>query len=80
MALDSSKICFGLSDETDKDSFVIFLQLAGRKIFAETLAQRLSSEEICKLTDDFMVLIRKHFDEKEYHEIFLNDPNHHHKG
>ena len=77
---DPSKICFGLSEELDRSSFIHFLRLSGEKQFAETFAQRLSSEEILNLSDQFMALLRKHLTESEYHELFLQDKNHHHRS
>lgn len=81
MKTDSSKICFGLTEELDQDSLVSFLALAGREKFAETFAKRLSSSEIIELTDHFMKLLRRHLSEQEYHELFLNDKtaSHDHK-
>jgi len=78
MKLDASKICFGLSEDLDRDSLEIFLQLGGRPQFTSTFAKRLSSKEIIDFTDHFMKLLRNHLSEKEYHELFLNDQNHHH--
>lgn len=74
---DPSKICFGLSEDIDKESFAIFLQLAGRKEFADILAGRCSSEEILKTVDQFMILLKTHLNEQEYHELFLGDKHHH---
>lgn len=78
MKLDPTKICFGLSEELDRQSFVTFLQLSGDEKFADLLSSRLSSEEIIEFTDNFMVLLRKHLSEQEYHRLFLQDEHHHH--
>lgn len=75
--LDPSKICFGLSQDIDRDSFAIFLQLSGRKEFAETLASRCSSEEIIQTVDQLMALLKTHLNEHEYHRLFLGDETHH---
>lgn len=75
---DPSKICFGLSEELDRSSFAHFLRLCGDEQFAEFFAERLTSEEILHLSDQFMVLFRKHLTESEYHELFLQDKNHNH--
>lgn len=79
MTPDPAKICFGLSEELDKKSISIFLQLAGQPQFTDLLAQRLSSEEILKLADDFTGLMRKHLSKNEYHQFFLGDSDHHHE-
>jgi hypothetical protein len=74
MKPDPSKIVFGMSEEYDRKSMEIFLQLAGRPEFAAEFAQRLSSEEINALADHFMKLLRTHLNENEYHQLFLHHP------
>jgi hypothetical protein len=71
--VDPSKICFGLSEELDKASFAMFLQLAGRKELAETLAERCSSCEIIHFVDQFMAMMKTHINEQEYHRLFLGE-------
>lgn len=71
-------MCFGLTEELDKQSFACFLQLAGDKRFAETLAARAESQEILHFVDSFTVLLRKHLSENEYHSLFLQDSSHNH--
>lgn len=78
MKLDPSKICFGLNEEIDRQSLATFLKLAGQEKFAELLSVRMSSEEIIEFVDGFMVLLRKHLNEDEYHRLFLQDKQHHH--
>lgn len=81
MKPDASKICFGLTEELDRESLAIFLQLCGRPQFAEEIATRLSSAETIQLVDHVMGLLRNHFSEKEYHHLFLGDTLHQsHKG
>lgn len=79
MNLDPCKMCFGLSEDLDRQSFSIFLRLFGQKELAELLAGRLSSEEMLQVVDSFFLLLRKHLSEEEYHRYFLLDPHHHHK-
>lgn len=78
MKPDPSKICFGLTEELDRRSLSIFLQLAGAEEFTDIFTERLSSEEILHLVDQFMALMRKHLSEQEYHRLFLQDKDHHH--
>ncbi len=78
MTINPDKMCFGLTEQLDKDSFACFLQLAGRKEFAEILAERVNNDEILTFVDSFMVLIKKYISESEYHSLFLQDTNHHH--
>lgn len=76
--LDPSKICFGLTEEIDRQSLTTFLKLGGQEEFSKLFAERLSSEEIIQLVDHFMKLLRNHLSENEYHRLFLGDSNHHH--
>lgn len=77
MTTDPSHICFGLSTDLDQSSLSIFLQLAGKPEFTKLLANRLDSQEITGLVDNFMELIRKHLSEDEYHTVFLGDQSPH---
>lgn len=71
-------MCFGLTEELDRQSFICFLQLAGHREFAQTLAQRVSSEEIITFVDSFTNLLRQYLSEEEYHSLFLQNASHHH--
>lgn len=77
MTLDPSRICFGISEEHDRKSLSIFLQLAGRKEFTELLASKMNGEEIDSLVSDFSAVLRKHLTENEYHHEFLQDDHSH---
>ena len=76
MKLNPDKICFGLSEELDRQSFATFLWLAGQPEFAETLSSRVSSEEIDNHVTDFMALIKKYLTKQEYHRFFLLEEDH----
>lgn len=65
------QICFGLNRQQDERSFSCFLQLAGNPEVAETLASRLSDEEIDAFVNHFTDLLKKHFTSNEYHSLFL---------
>jgi len=77
MTPDPRKICFGLSDELDRASCASYLQLLGRKDFAELFAERLSGEEIEIVVDMLGSLMHKHLTKQEYHRLFLLDDHHH---
>ncbi len=79
MNLEPDKMCFGLNEDLDRQSLTTFLQLSGRPEFAELFASRLSSAEIMSFVDGFFELLKKHISKNEYHQIFLLDPDHHHK-
>jgi hypothetical protein len=68
---DPAAICFGLSPEHDQQSLAAYLQLLGHPELANTLAARLSSEEIEKLIDHLGSLMRQHLSKTEYHHLFL---------
>lgn len=78
MTIEPDKMCFGLDEKLDKESFACFLQLAGEKKFAEILSERVNSQEILNFVDSFTALLRKYLSEDEYHKLFLQDTFHHH--
>lgn len=75
--LSPHQMCFGLSTDLDRKSAACFLQLLGRKELAETLAERLSSEEIEKLVQFTTGLMKDNMSEDEYHELFLQEESPH---
>ncbi len=77
MKIDSTQLCFGLSEKHDQDSFSLILQLAGRKDFSDLLAARMSSSEIDTFMNQFTGLLKQHLTENEYHsEFLLNEKKH----
>jgi hypothetical protein len=76
--IDADQICFGLDRATDEHSLQLFLQLFGQEALLQTLIPRMDDQEITTLVDQLSLLLRTHLQEKEYHELFLNDPDHHH--
>lgn len=78
--MEPHQMCFGLTEDLDRESFVCFLQLAGDRHLAETLAKRLSTAEILEHVDAFTHLLRQHLSEDEYHRLFLQDDSHSHSG
>ncbi|MEN8200686.1 MAG: hypothetical protein ABFR63_11510 [Thermodesulfobacteriota bacterium] len=80
MSLDPHQMCFGLNSELDRSSINCFLQLMGNPKLTETLAQRLSSEEIQEITHYLTGVLKGALSEDEYHELFLlEDSPHPHK-
>jgi hypothetical protein len=77
MNIEPDKMCFGLTENLDRQSLATFLQLSGRPEFAELFAKRLSSAEIIQFVDSFFELLKKHLSKNEYHSLFLLDPEHH---
>jgi hypothetical protein len=76
--VDAGNICFGLNRKTDEQSLALFLQLFSQQELLETLIPRLDDKEITTLVDQLSLIMRKHLQEGEYHELFLHDPDHHH--
>ena len=80
MALHPHQMCFGLSTDLDQQSIACFLQLLGRQELAETLASRLSSQEIEKLVHTLTGVLKNNMTEDEYHELFLLEESPHKHG
>ncbi len=76
--IDAREICFGLSRETDEYSLALFLQLFSQKQLLRALIPRMNDQEIAAVVDQLSGVLRNHLTEKEYHELFLNDHDHHH--
>jgi len=76
--LPADAICFGLDRVTDEKSLEIFLKLFSRDQLLDTLIPRLNDFEIEQVVDLLSTLMRTHLQEKEYHELFLDDHDHHH--
>lgn len=77
-SLPADAICFGLDRGTDERSLEIFLRLFSRKQLLDTLIPRLEENEIEQVVDLLSTLMRRRLQEKEYHELFLDDHDHHH--
>ena len=77
MTIHPDKICFGLDEVLDRSSFDAFLRLAGNKKLTETLAKRMSREEMYDFVNTFTELLKKHLSENEYHRLFLGSENNH---
>lgn len=75
MNITPNQMCFGMSENLDKASFLCFLKQIGRDEFCTELSNRASSEDIEIFVNQFTALMKKHFSEHEYHTLFLNDPN-----
>ncbi|HEB68766.1 MAG TPA: hypothetical protein ENI88_04000 [Desulfobulbus sp.] len=77
-SIPADAICFGLDRVTDERSLVLFLRLFCRDQLLDTLVPRLEDFEIEQVVDQLSTLMRTHLQEKEYHELFLDDHDHHH--
>ena len=77
MNRDPHRMCFGLNLDLDRESVTCFLQLMGRPELVETLASRLSSEDIQELVHFLTGVLKKNMSEDEYHELFLLEQSPH---
>ena len=77
MTPDTATICFGLDGELDRRSCATFLKLLGQSRLAETLAGRMSSQEIEHLVGLCSSLLRQHLSKREYHDLFLQQDHYH---
>ena len=64
-------LAFGLSREADEASLIVYLQKFSDDQLMEVLRKRLSDDEMVKLVDVIMGLLREHLAEEEYHRLFL---------
>jgi len=70
---DGGKIIFGLDRETDEKSLIAYLQKFTDDEMMRVLVKRLSDEDIGKIVDYVLGVLKKHLKEEEYHQIFLKD-------
>jgi TorA maturation chaperone TorD len=74
----ANEICFGFDRPTDEHSLALFLKLFSRNQLLATLIPRLDDAEIEQTVNVLTGLMHNHLQEKEYHELFLGDHEHHH--
>ncbi len=70
---DEGKIAFGLDRETDEKSLIAYLQKFTDDEMMQVLVKRLSDEDIRNIVDYVLGILKKHFKEEEYHQLFLKD-------
>ncbi len=66
-------VAFGFSREVDEKSLMVYLQKFSDDDLVERLVPRLTDGEIEELFSLMSRLMRQHFVEEEYHELFLKD-------
>ncbi len=75
--MDPHQMCFGLNLELDRKSIACFLQSMANPNLAETLASRLSSDDIQEIVHSFTGILKQHLTEDEYHQLFLQEVSPH---
>ncbi len=67
------EICFGLNRETDENSLRLFLQQFVNDELLAVLIPRMKDEDITETLNFITRLMHKYLQEKEYHQLFLNE-------
>jgi hypothetical protein len=68
---------FGLDRETDEASLTCYLQMMADDRCMAVLRERLKDEEIHQLHNLITYLLKQHFSDDEYHDLFLKEPHEH---
>ncbi len=68
---------FGLDRQTDEATVSAYLQMFSDDDCMGTLVPRMSQSELEELFDLLSGLLRRHFNEQEYHRLFLKEEHHH---
>jgi hypothetical protein len=68
---DPYQICFGLNRQTDEQSLTHFIHRFASPAVLETLIPRMTDSEITEILDFLSKIMANHFQENEYHTLFL---------
>jgi hypothetical protein len=66
-------IGFGWDRETDENSLICYLQMFSDDLLQKTLVEKLSDKDIDEIQAMIHRILKKHFTESEYHQLFLKD-------
>jgi hypothetical protein len=69
--IDPSQICFGLNRRTDEQSLAHFISRFASPAVLEALIPRMTDTEITETLDFLSKIMANHFQESEYHTLFL---------
>jgi hypothetical protein len=64
---------FGLDRETDENTVVYYLQKFSDDLLMKKLIKRLEDKELEEIFECISRLLKKHFNEEEYHQLFLKE-------
>lgn len=67
---------FGLDRETDENTLICYLQKFSDDAVMAAIIRRLTDHELAEVFDLINRLLRRHFNETEYHRLFLKDEDH----
>ena len=68
---------FGLDRETDEATVRSYLQMISDDECSGALVSRMSDEDLEAVFNQLSDLLRRHFNEEEYHRLFLKEEHHH---
>lgn len=68
---------FGMNRATDEQSLVSFVQHFSNDRLLNTLAARMTDQEIHQVVDLLTGIMRNHLSSDEYHTLFLGEEHHH---
>jgi hypothetical protein len=69
---------FGWDRQTDENTVICYLQMFSDDDVARRITQRMTNEELEEVHNLINRLLVTHFQEDEYHSLFLKDADHHH--
>ena len=72
----SGLVGFGLDRETDENTLICYLQKFSDDAVMAAIIRRLTDHELAEVFDLINRLLRRHFNEAEYHRLFLKDEDH----
>jgi hypothetical protein len=64
---------YGLDRETDEATVMVYLQKFSDDACLKEIIPRMSDAELGQIFDLLSLLLRKHFEEPEYHRLFLKE-------
>lgn len=68
---------FGLDRETDEATVRAYMQMISDDECSRALAERMTDQELEEVFNFLSGLLRRHFEEDEYHSLFLKEEHHH---
>lgn len=72
----SGLVGFGMNRKTDEDTVIYYLQKFSDDKLMEVITKRLSDKDLNRIFELISSLLRRYLSEKEYHSLFLKDPDH----
>lgn len=68
---------FGLDRETDEATVSAYLQMFSDDDCLAAMVKRMSDQELDQVFNLLSDLMRRHFNDTEYHALFLKEEHHH---